>query len=95
MHCYLAVATPKGGDDRRCSDSTDVLTSLAQWCLSLFNVLVIALLVVIETLFQPALILQHAVQQLLFATLQHGVSISNVVVPSLPAKTPFYIVFIL
>lgn len=77
MHCYLAVATPKGGDDRRCSDSTDVLMSSAQWCLSLFNVVVIALLVVIETVFQPTLMLQHAVQQLLFATLQQGVSNLN------------------
>lgn len=55
MHCYLAVAAPKGGDDRRCSDSTDVLTISRPRCLSLFNVAVIALLVVIETLFHPAL----------------------------------------
>lgn len=41
-------------EGRRC-DSTDVLTISLPRCLSLFNVAVIALLVVIEILFHPAL----------------------------------------
>lgn len=49
MYHYLTVASLKGGVDRRCSDSSDVLTITMQWCLSLFNVRVIALLVVIGT----------------------------------------------
>lgn len=47
MYDYLSVVTLKGGVDRRCSDSSDVLMITVQWCSSLFNATVIALLVVI------------------------------------------------
>lgn len=50
MHCYLAVATPKGGVDRRCSGDSDVLMILPPRCLSPFNFTLIVLLVVIGTL---------------------------------------------
>lgn len=52
MYCYLAVATPKCGVDRSCSDDSDVLMILPLRCLSLFNNTLIVLLVVIGTLCQ-------------------------------------------
>lgn len=49
MHRYLTAATLKGAVDRRCGDSSDVLTIAVQPCLLLFNVTVIALLAVMGT----------------------------------------------
>lgn len=47
MYHYLTVATLKRGFDGWCGDSSNVLMIIVHWCLSLFNVMVIALLVVI------------------------------------------------
>lgn len=49
MYHYLTVATLKRGFDGWRGNSSDVLTIIVQWCLSLFNVTVIAPLVVIGT----------------------------------------------
>lgn len=49
MYHYLTVAALKRGFDRRHGDTSDVLMITAQHCLSLFDVTVIAPLVVIGT----------------------------------------------